>query len=188
MAPASAMMAVLLLCATPQAQLFESPAMPPGQLRRLTATAAALLVCAAGRPVGAQQTTQSTAQDKDVLVEATAAADTSACHPIGVSSSGPCPVDSWLPSAPLCGAGWNDLDTGFVGVICGGHHVTNGRVLYVNLRLTGVGGELLVFFGRLGALQVLILRHNPYMSGDVADLAGATELRYLDLQNCPLVR
>jgi len=46
MAPASAMTVALLLCATPHAQLFESPAMPPGQLR-LTSTAAALLVCAA---------------------------------------------------------------------------------------------------------------------------------------------
>ena len=148
MAPASAMTVALLLCATPHAQSLQSPAVPPGQLRRLTSTAAALLVCAAGRPVGAQQT-QSTAQDKDVLLEAGAAADTSACHPIGLSSAGPCPVDSWLPSAPLCGAaGWNDVGAGFVGVICGGHHVTNGRVLYVNLRLTGVGGELLVFFKR----------------------------------------
>ena len=62
-----------------------------------------------------------------------------------------------------------------------------GRVVYVDLGYTGVGGELLPFFGRLGALLYLNLLDNPALRGDVADLAGATELRYLDLVGCPLV-
>ena len=57
----------------------------------------------------------------------------------------------------------------------------------VTLRSTGVGGELLPFFGRLGALQYLRSGANPALAGDVADLAGATELRKLDLYGCPLV-
>ena len=52
---------------------------------------------------------------------------------------------------------------------------------------SGGGGELLPFFGRLGALLSLVLRDNPALRGDVADLAGATELRYLTLSDCPLV-
>ena len=51
----------------------------------------------------------------------------------------------------------------------------------------GLGGELLPFFGRLGALQGLDLSWNPQLRGDVADLAGATELRRLNLGRCPLV-
>eukprot|EP01045_Picozoa_sp_COSAG04_P023957 COSAG04_NODE_2926_length_3377_cov_6.370958_2_plen_228_part_00 len=62
-----------------------------------------------------------------------------------------------------------------------------GRVVAVFLGGTGVGGELLPFFGRLGALQFLVLGLNPALRGDVADLAGATELLYLNLQDCPLV-
>ena len=55
------------------------------------------------------------------------------------------------------------------------------------LHSTGVGGELLPFFGRLGALLRLELVSNPALRGDVADLAGATELRSLSLYDCPLV-
>ena len=62
-----------------------------------------------------------------------------------------------------------------------------GRVVRVYLGSTGVGGELLPFFGRLGALLYLNLHDNPALRGDVADLAGATELRDLDLRDCPLV-
>ena len=62
-----------------------------------------------------------------------------------------------------------------------------GRVVQVALGNNGVGGELLPFFGRLGALLALRLQSNPALRGDVADLAGATELRDLSLQNCPLV-
>eukprot|EP01045_Picozoa_sp_COSAG04_P028291 COSAG04_NODE_4353_length_2141_cov_1.486288_4_plen_177_part_01 len=54
-------------------------------------------------------------------------------------------------------------------------------------RDTGVGGELLPFFGRLGALVYLDLSRNAALRGDVADLAGATELRTLNLHDCPLV-
>jgi len=50
-----------------------------------------------------------------------------------------------------------------------------------------VGGELLPFFGRLGAVLVLWLYGNPALRGDVADLAGAIELRWLTLSGCPLV-
>ncbi len=53
------------------------------------------------------------------------------------------------------------------------------------LHVSGVGGELLPFFGRLGALLYLDLGYNRALRGDVADLAGATELRYLDLRWCP---
>ena len=58
------------------------------------------------------------------------------------------------------------------------------------LRLAGTGlrGELLPLFARLGALQALALGSNWALSGDVADLAAATTLRSLDLSGCPLVR
>eukprot|EP01045_Picozoa_sp_COSAG04_P026129 COSAG04_NODE_3565_length_2706_cov_4.255082_3_plen_192_part_01 len=127
------------------------------------------------------QPATSGAQDKRVLLEAKAAADTSACageysldgEYVG-SGNGPCPVDSWTPDTEPCGNG----------VTC---DARGGRVASVNLVKTGVGGELLPFFGRLGALVRLRLSSNPALRGDVADLAGATELRALDLNGCPLV-
>ncbi|MDP6288572.1 MAG: hypothetical protein QF548_12135, partial [Acidimicrobiales bacterium] len=89
-----------------------------------------------------------------------------------------CPVDSWVPDTEPCGDGHDDRDSGWVGVMC---DARGGRVVYVTLNNTGVGGELLPFFGRLGALLVLGLSYNPALRGDVADLAGATELRFLRL-------
>ena len=83
-----------------------------------------------------------------------------------------------------CGDGYDNIRSGWVGVVC---DARGGRVVYVNLRYTGVGGELLPLFGRLGALLYLNLYSNPALRGDVADLAGATELRRLELHNCPLV-
>jgi len=128
------------------------------------------------------------AQDTRVLREAKAAADTSACTCNEyLCGSGwrdqPCPLDSWTADTEPCGDGYDDLNSGWVGVLC---DARGGRVVRVNLWDTGVGGELLPFFGRLGALLALYLADNP-LRGDVADLAGATELRDLQLQRCPLV-
>ena len=104
----------------------------------------------------------------------------------GGSSESPstCPVNSWTADTEPCGDGHDDIDTGWVGVMC---DARGGRVVTVNLDSTGVGGGLLPFFGRLGALLVLSLRDNPALRADVADLAGATELRFLGLTSCPLV-
>ena len=114
-----------------------------------------------------------------MLREAKAAADTSACHG-GIA----CPLDSWTPDTEPCGDGYDDSTRGWVGVVC---DARGGRVVSVDLHNTGVGGELLPFFGRLGALLKLSLYSNPALRGDVADLAGATELRSLRLSGCPLV-
>jgi hypothetical protein len=64
----------------------------------------------------------------------------------------------------------------------------DGRVVVLTLYETSAASELLPFFRRLGALLVLELDDNPALSGDVADLATATQLRFLDLSSCPLVR
>ena len=99
-------------------------------------------------------------------------------------SSGGCPLDFWTADTEPCGDGHDDRESGWVGVVC---DARGGRVVWVDLHYTGVGGELLLFFGRLGALLALILSRNPALRGDVADLAGATELRDLWLSGCPLV-
>ena len=137
-------------------------------------------------PLAEAQTTTSGAEDAGVLLGAKAAADTSACtspSSWGVPENA-CPLDTWAADTEPCGDGWNDpYYSGWVGVEC---DARGGRVVKVYLPSTGVGGELLPFFGRLGALLALNLR-SPALRGDVADLAGATELRYLRLENCPLV-
>ena len=134
-------------------------------------------------PLAEAQTTTSGAEDAGVLLEAKAAADTSACSwPYGGFHG--CPLDSWTAGTEPCGDGHDDERSGWVGVRC---DARGGRVVYVSLNGTGVGGELLPFFGRLGALLQLNLYTNPALRGDVADLAGATELRNLYLSHCPLV-
>ena len=142
-------------------------------------------------PLAEAQATTSGAEDAGVLLEAKVAADTSACGGADCCDTyengrwvDACPLDSWTPDTEPCGDGYDDLGSGWVGVKC---DARGGRVVYVALAGTGVGGELLPFFGRLGALLVLSLSFNPALRGDVADLAGATELRYLTLQRCPLV-
>ena len=170
--------------------------MPKNQQKMLRgATGAlflALLVVDPGRrlpPVAAQlaiQATTSGAEDAAALLEAKAAADTSACACTSSNrcQTDACPLDSWTPDTEPCGEGFDDEFRGWVGVIC---DASGGRVVGVLLYDTGVGGELLPFFGRLGALLYLRLYVNPTLSGDVADLAGATELKELRLQGCPLV-
>ena len=145
--------------------------------------------------------TMSGAADKRVLLELKAAADTSACGSIwsGIDSdelldgSGTCPLDSWTAETEPCGDGWNNNVRGWVGVVC---DARGGRVVYVDLGNSVDGnypdaellaGELLPFFGQLGALLALNLSDNPALRGDLADLAGATELRVLRLDGCPLV-
>ena len=129
-------------------------------------------------PLAEAQMTTSGAEDADVLRQAKAAADTSACRNSG------CRLDSWTADTEPCGDGYDSKERGWVGVVC---DARGGRVMTMNLESTGVGGELLPFFGRLGALQFLSLELNPALRGDVADLAGATELRSLYLADCPLV-
>eukprot|EP01045_Picozoa_sp_COSAG04_P018751 COSAG04_NODE_1759_length_5667_cov_2.268139_6_plen_322_part_00 len=159
------------------------------QRRLLAALLARLLAAQVGLPRAAAQTATSGAEDKRVLREAKAAADTSACtcsiRACGYSSrNNPCPLDSWTADTEPCGDGYRYYTSGWLGVMC---DARGGRVVRVYLWSTGVGGELLPFFGRLGALLSLRLADNPALHGDVADLAGATELRNLDLGGCPLV-
>eukprot|EP01045_Picozoa_sp_COSAG04_P003455 COSAG04_NODE_141_length_23595_cov_4.393003_2_plen_360_part_00 len=146
----------------------------------------AVTPCFLGLLLVEAQTTTSGSEDAGVLLEARAAADKSACTggPYTGGSSAPCPLDSWTAATEPCGDGHDDSESGWVGVIC---DARGGRVVYVYLWHTGVGGELLPFFGRLGALLILVLQYNPALRGDVADLAGATELRHLNLWDCPLV-
>ncbi len=134
-------------------------------------------------PLVEAQTATSGAEDKGVLLELKAAADDSACSWPYPGFDG-CPLDSWTAATDPCGEGHAEMFSGLFGVEC---DARGGRVVAVDLHSTGVGGELLPFFGRLGALLALILHGNPALRGDVADLAGATELRYLFLGNCPLV-
>ena len=129
-------------------------------------------------PLAEAQTATSGAEDARVLREAKAAADTSACNRIGSSTYSACPLDSWTADTDPCSNGWETTTHGWLGMKC---DARGGRVVYVDLYYTGVGGELLPFFGRLGALLYLNLQGNPALRGDVADLAGATELRYLRL-------
>eukprot|EP01045_Picozoa_sp_COSAG04_P028379 COSAG04_NODE_4386_length_2126_cov_7.481993_3_plen_231_part_01 len=141
-------------------------------------------------PLAEAQTTTSGAEDAGVLREVKAAADTSACTGGDVTGrQNPCPLDSWTADTEPCGDGYNSWRSGWVGVVC---DARGGRVVAVYLWNIGAGGELLPFFGRLGALLKLAVygswSYNFYpLRGDVADLAGATELRDLDLRGCPLV-
>ena len=64
-----------------------------------------------------------------------------------------------------------DINAGWKGVVC---DASSERVVHVYLAGLLVAGELLPFFGRLGALLYLDLEYNPALRGDVADLAGAT--------------
>eukprot|EP01045_Picozoa_sp_COSAG04_P006000 COSAG04_NODE_287_length_17998_cov_7.320018_24_plen_276_part_00 len=137
-------------------------------------------------PAAAQMTTSRT-EDRDVLLAAEAAADSSQC-PIGRwlyngVLNDVCPLASWTALAEPCGDGHDDEGSGWLGVRCD----ARDRVAKVDLAFSGVAGELLPFFGRLGALVRLDLAGNPALRGDVADLAGATGLRYLELVGCPLV-
>ena len=136
-------------------------------------------------PAAEAQVTASGAEDKAVLLELKAAADASECIGIGLSTlEDPCPFDSWAAATEPCGDGWDDITIGWLGVVC---NESGGRVVDLELWDTHIGGELLPFFGRLGALLALALYDNPTLRGDVADLAGATELRKLALHDCPLV-
>lgn len=144
-------------------------------------------------PLIAAQMTTSGAEDKSVLLEAAAAADTSACTDTLPSRFG-CPVESWTAETDPFDGGelGNDyrvMTRGWLGVACTkpDYHHTMRRVVMLQLTSTSMGGELLSFFGRLGALLSLRLSDNRALRGNVADLAGATELRELYLNSCPLV-
>ena len=124
---------------------------------------------------------RSAAEDKDVLLEAKAAADTSACVGPGGLQSLPCPLDSWDPATDPCGDGYDDPARGWVGVLCAGPGPRARRVVAVYLWSTNVRGELLPIFARLGALVDLDVEQNQ-ISGDVAALASAASLRALSLK------
>jgi hypothetical protein len=103
-----------------------------------------------------------------------------------------CPLTSWTAASEPCGEGHDNPHSGWLGVTC---DARDGRVVGLGWwgvwswsRGIGLGGELLPFFARLGALRSLELRGNPALRGDVAELAGATELRELDLRSCPMVQ
>ena len=131
-----------------------------------------------------------------MLRQAQAAANTELCHggTYTGGTGGACPMDAWDARAEPCGGwldgnGWDDLSSGWIGVVCQARGEREaGRIVSVDLYWTDVGGELLPFFGRLGALRALALGGNPALSGALEDLADAPELRSLHLWECPLVR
>ena len=154
------------------------------ECRRGAAAAAVLgLALALLAPAARAQVTTSGTEDGAVLVEAAAAADTSACSD-GFGDGGPCPTVSWRPGTMVCGDGWDSYHEGWVRVECDTSH---GRVVRVYLSSTGIGGALLQYFGRLGALVYLALDDNRRLRGNLAELAGATNLRMLHMADCPNV-
>eukprot|EP01045_Picozoa_sp_COSAG04_P022063 COSAG04_NODE_2442_length_4118_cov_1.953222_2_plen_177_part_00 len=88
------------------------------------------------------------------------------------------------PSLDPCGDYWDDEHRGWDGVLC---NFPGGRVVLLRLFETGLEGELLPIFGLLSGLLSLELYRNPKLSGDVAALAGLTDLRNLELNECPLI-
>jgi len=128
-------------------------------------------------PMAVTQMTTSGLEDGTVLLEAMAAAAGSA--PVLMRMG----TGAW-GRVPICGDGYDSLSRGWWGVEC---DVRGGRAVLVLLTNTDIEGELLLFFGRLGALRALELPRNAALSGDLADLAGAIELRSLNLHDCPLV-
>eukprot|EP01045_Picozoa_sp_COSAG04_P018080 COSAG04_NODE_1645_length_6065_cov_12.892558_6_plen_336_part_00 len=153
------------------------------ECRRAAAAAVLGLTLALLAPAARAQVTTSGSEDGAVLVEAAAAADTSACSD-GFGDGGPCPTVSWLPGTMVCGDGWDSYHEGWVRVECDTAH---GRVVRVYLSSTGIGGALLQYFGRLGALVYLALDDNRRLRGNLAELAGATNLRMLHMADCPNV-
>ena len=143
-------------------------------------------------PLLAAQMTTSGAEDAAALREARTAADTSACTRKYTSDGwvDGCALDSWTADTEPCGDGYDSLCSGWYGVEC---DERGGQVVRVDLWATRVGGELLRFFGRLGALVHLRLGKNPALRGNVvADLAdaavyGKLNVTLLDLEGCPLV-
>ena len=93
-------------------------------------------------PAAAQMTTSRT-EDRDVLLAAEAAADSSQC-PIGRwlyngVLNDVCPLNSWTALAEPCGDGYDDEGSGWLGVRCD----ARDRVAKVDLAFSGVAGELL---------------------------------------------
>ena len=134
-------------------------------------------------PAAAAQMATSGAQDAAALHGAKAAADLEQCHGINGRTSQPCPLDTWDAAGPCSAEGFSSNIRGWTGVTC---DEKDGRVVAVRLGDAGLAGELLPFFGRLGALLFLGLSGNGALRGDLADLTGATELRALGLFGCPL--
>lgn len=150
---------------------------------------------------GPQPTTMSGAEDATTLVNAHEAADKTRCnfwisYPGSVAHDG-CALDSWTAETDPCsGQGW-------IGVECGPRPTASDGNRVVEVRLPGntahteadtgidaetsLGGELFPYFGRLGALEILYVPDNWALIGNVADLTGLTELRYLHLSGCPWV-
>ena len=93
-------------------------------------------------------------------------------------------LEPLTPALDPCGDFWDDVYRGWDGVLC---NFPGGRVVRVRLRETGLEGDLLPIFGLLSGLLSLELYRNPRLSGNVAALAGLTELRNLELNECPLV-
>jgi hypothetical protein len=86
----------------------------------------------------------------------------------------------WDAGAEPCAAGgWDDEDSGYVGVLC---DRAGGRVVYVDGSHAGLGCDA-ALFAPLGALRWLALEQNAALHGDVASLGGLVELRYLGLSD-----
>eukprot|EP01045_Picozoa_sp_COSAG04_P026626 COSAG04_NODE_3731_length_2576_cov_9.838879_2_plen_177_part_00 len=122
------------------------------------------------------QLSTSAAGDKAVLLAMRDAADTSACNDdmwsAFITATGACPLESWDAATEPCarlapsgnpgslgnGEGWDDYFSGWLGVVC---DAVGGRVTYLGLRSTGVGGELLPFVGRLPKIKSFCRRSPP---------------------------
>ena len=119
-----------------------------------------------------------------------------------------------MTTALLCPRSGNAQHKGWFGITCEGRG-NGARVLVVDLPGVGVAGELLPYFGRLGALLFLVrhslwsaafhdlsdrplarlqdMPNNPGLTGDVSALmqpaieARGHKLRHLNLRGCPAV-
>ena len=149
------------------------------------------LVAAQGQ---ALNVTTSGAEDKAMLLRVRALANATAGSDCYAGNS--CALDSWDEATDPCDGptswsggtpSWASTFDGWVGVACDGPSSEGGRVVWVHLWGAGLGGELLPFFGKMGALLALALRNNPDLSGDLSDLADLAQLRHLYLSECPRV-
>ena len=134
--------------------------------------------------------TASVAEDKAMLVRARALANATPGSDCYAGNS--CALDTWDEATDPCdgtnsGGSWASTFDGWVGVACDMPSSEGGRVVWVHLWGAGLAGELLPFFGKMGALLALGLRNNPDLIGDLSDLAELAQLRHLYLSECPRV-
>ena len=135
-----------------------------------------------GGAVAHDHQTETGLEDKEVLLQLKAVADTTACRGPTWDRRHACPLDSWSATTHPCHEGWNDKHEGWFGITCEGRG-NGARVLVVDLPGVGVAGELLPYFGRLGALLFLV-RHSLWSAAFLTCLIG----RWLACRICPTTR